>query len=158
VSVIGGSVSKGRGLVPAEHRHEARQYEDEEGEGQQEQPAPVMVEPPPIEEEDERPPAPEPTSSKPKFGADTLYSPENMHVLVFDWLNETFPHPENRLVNGAQGGVGSGYFSWCFSESPASSTWGIALTSRGAHIRGIGPGAGRAWDQRPDPGGRPGLV
>jgi hypothetical protein len=51
------------------------------------------------------------------LGADTLYSKENLHVLVFDWLNATFPHPNNRFVNGAQGGVGAGYFAWCFSES-----------------------------------------
>jgi hypothetical protein len=50
------------------------------------------------------------------LGADTLYSKENLHVLVFDWLNATFPHKENRFVNGAQGGVGAGYFAWCFSE------------------------------------------
>jgi len=50
------------------------------------------------------------------LGADTLYSKENLHVLVFNWLNATFPHARNRFVNGAQGGVGSGYFAWCFSE------------------------------------------
>lgn len=92
---------------------DADQAEDKENE----QPAPVMVEPPPVVEEDEQPPAPDPTTSMPRFGADTLYSPENMHVLIFDWLNATFPHPENKMVNGAQGGVGSGYFSWCFSQS-----------------------------------------
>jgi hypothetical protein len=48
--------------------------------------------------------------------ASTLYSPENLHVLIFDWLNTTFPNSENRLINGAQGGVGAGYFGWCFSE------------------------------------------
>ncbi|RSH94515.1 hypothetical protein EHS25_004318 [Saitozyma podzolica] len=50
------------------------------------------------------------------LGAHTLYSPENMHVLIFEWLNQTFPHPENRFVNGAQGGVGASYFGWCFRE------------------------------------------
>lgn len=40
-----------------------------------------------------------------------------MHVRIFDWLNSTFPHVDNRFVNGAQGGVGSGYFGWCFSTS-----------------------------------------
>lgn len=50
------------------------------------------------------------------MGASTLYSPENLHVLVFEWLNSTFPHPENKFVNGAQGGVGAGYFAWCFKE------------------------------------------
>ena len=51
------------------------------------------------------------------LAASTLYAPDNMHVLIFDWLNSTFPHPKNRFVNGAQGGVGSGYFGWCFSAS-----------------------------------------
>jgi hypothetical protein len=53
---------------------------------------------------------------RPGMGASTLYSTENMHVRIFDWLNATFPHAENRFVNGAQGGVGSGYFGWCFSK------------------------------------------
>jgi len=60
------------------------------------------------------------STAAPRLGADTLYSPENLHVLIFDWLNATFPHPDNRLINGAQGGVGSGYFSWCFSELDAT--------------------------------------
>lgn len=50
------------------------------------------------------------------MGASTLYSPENLHVLVFEWLNATFPHRDNVFVNGAQGGVGAGYFAWCFKE------------------------------------------
>lgn len=58
-------------------------------------------------------------ASSPALGAHTLYSPENMHVLIFEWLNQTFPHPENRFVNGAQGGVGASYFGWCFRESNA---------------------------------------
>ena len=52
------------------------------------------------------------------MGASTLHSTENLHVRIFDWLNSTFPNPANRFVNGAQGGVGSGYFGWCFSKSP----------------------------------------
>ncbi|EIW68892.1 hypothetical protein TREMEDRAFT_31125, partial [Tremella mesenterica DSM 1558] len=89
VSVIGGSVSKGRGLTPPSHltSHSRRQAAEE---------------------------ASEPFT--PPLGANTLYSPENMHVLIFDWLNFTFPHPGNRLINGAQGGVGAGYFGWCFKE------------------------------------------
>lgn len=56
-------------------------------------------------------------STSTSFGADTLYSHENLHVLVYDWLNATFPNGgRNRFINGAQGGVGSGYFAWCFSE------------------------------------------
>lgn len=54
---------------------------------------------------------------RPAMGASTLYSDENMHVRIFDWLNTTFPHADNQFINGAQGGVGSGYFGWCFSES-----------------------------------------
>ena len=54
------------------------------------------------------------------MGASTLYSPQNLHTIIFNWLNETFPHRDNRLINGAQGGVGSGYFAWCFSESARS--------------------------------------
>lgn len=45
----------------------------------------------------------------------TLYSPENMHVLVFDWLSNMFPG-DHRFINGAQGAVGAEYFGWCFSE------------------------------------------
>lgn len=116
-------MSKGRGLVPAKHSHEPRQVEQlDNDEGNSEDASrgdtvelpPIMVGPPPSAEakQDEGPER----KPMPKFGADTLYSPENMHVLIFDWLNETFPHPENKMINGAQGGVGSGYFSWCFSE------------------------------------------
>jgi hypothetical protein len=121
VSIIGGSVSKGRGLVPVRDTRR-RQVELGVDEGEE------RIEPNPLDaerqgEEDESAPMSSPTGGRPKatekIGADTLYSPENLHVLIFDWLNETFPHPENRLVNGAQGGVGSGYFSWCFSESLA---------------------------------------
>jgi hypothetical protein len=105
ISVIGGSVSKGRGLKPVVKTHE--------------RPAPRQLQP--VDDEDA---IAEDTNSTigmvPNLGANTLYSPENMHVLIFDWLNETFPHPQNRLINGAQGGVGSGYFSWCFSGSPLS--------------------------------------
>ena len=99
VSVIGGSVSKGRGLKPVTTTHvqALRQM------------SPVDDEDSVVEEETN-------STAAPRLGADTLYSPENLHVLIFDWLNATFPHPDNRLINGAQGGVGSGYFSWCFSE------------------------------------------
>ncbi|KAL7419642.1 hypothetical protein Q5752_005555 [Cryptotrichosporon argae] len=76
VSAVGGSVSKGRGLVPPDGVY----------------------------------------SSEGAEALATLYSPENLHVIVFDWLNKTFPHAENRFINGAQGGVGSGYFGWCFKE------------------------------------------
>ena len=106
VSVIGGSVSKGRGLIPAAQKHERQT------------PRQIL----PVDDEDAIAEDKNSTSGMaPKLGADTLYSPENMHVLIFDWLNETFPHPQNRLINGAQGGVGSGYFSWCFSELPCLS-------------------------------------
>jgi hypothetical protein len=58
---------------------------------------------------------------RPGMGASTLHADENLHVRIFDWLNATFPHVDNQFVNGAQGGVGSGYFGWCFSESIAIS-------------------------------------
>lgn len=141
VSVIGGSVSKGRGLTPAEHRTRrsvlvSRQEDDS---------LPVSIEEAASEEaavSQERP--------KPLFGADTLYSPENLHVLIFDWLNETFPHPQNRLVNGAQGGVGSAYFSWCFSG------WSLYVNhahGRGTHCGRVGSRPGGAGNQRLDRGG-----
>ncbi|GMK56652.1 hypothetical protein CspeluHIS016_0304920 [Cutaneotrichosporon spelunceum] len=80
VAAIGGSVSKGRGLViPSADYHVH----------------------PPLDA---------------GMGASTLYSHENFNVLVFEWLNATFPHPGNTFVNGAQGGVGAGYFAWCFKE------------------------------------------
>ena len=50
-------------------------------------------------------------------GAATLYSQENMHWQVYDWLDARFPSANNRFINGAQGGVGAGYFAWCFGAS-----------------------------------------
>lgn len=141
VSVIGGSVSKGRGLIPADPdrpRPDKRQFDLEEvstgtesgSEGEspteEDSSAPpddtVMPQGEDNRPEEESPKKTASTTGNGKLGADTLYSPENLHVLIFDWLNETFPHPENKLVNGAQGGVGSGYFSWCFSGSFMMST------------------------------------
>lgn len=65
---------------------------------------------------------------RPAMGASTLYSIDNMHVRIFDWLNTTFPHVDNRFVNGAQGGVGSGYFGWCFSAFRSSSMFAFAVS------------------------------
>jgi len=61
--------------------------------------------------------------------ADAPYAPANMHMIIFNWLNERFggkvkpvfkesgkPTGANALMNGAQGGVGSDYFSMCFGE------------------------------------------
>ncbi|ORY23426.1 hypothetical protein BCR39DRAFT_549216 [Naematelia encephala] len=107
VSVIGGSVSKGRGLSPPRSLLR-RSSVDSFGE------LPELASRDDDDDLSEPFDASEGTSQP--LGATTLYSPENMHVLVFDWLNATFPHPENRLVNGAQGGVGAGYFGWCFKE------------------------------------------
>jgi hypothetical protein len=59
----------------------------------------------------------------------TLYSPENMHVLLFNWLSNTFRGNHN-FVNGAQGGVGAEYFGWCFSESLLD-----LANGRGTHFR-----------------------
>jgi hypothetical protein len=60
---------------------------------------------------------------------DGLYAPENMHVRIFNYLDDKFPgngnavfkesakdNGKNSFVNGAQGGVGSDYFSMCFGE------------------------------------------
>nr|XP_018264557.1 uncharacterized protein I303_02727 [Kwoniella dejecticola CBS 10117]OBR86715.1 hypothetical protein I303_02727 [Kwoniella dejecticola CBS 10117] len=104
VSVIGGSVSKGRGLKPPpghlDHHH-IRQDEQSVS--------------PPSSNLDITEAAPKSNPQK-QLGATTLYSKENLHVMIFDWLNATFPNPGNRFVNGAQGGVGAGYFGWCFKE------------------------------------------
>lgn len=119
VAVIGGSVSKGRGLVepsaplagpgrPQRPLQRGREAVDAQHE---------------IEHEDDvlsEYPSPSVT-----YGAKTLYSPENMHVLIFQWLNQTFPHKDNRFVNGAQGGVGAQYYAWCYGASaPLALCWG----------------------------------
>nr|XP_019050219.1 hypothetical protein I302_00644 [Kwoniella bestiolae CBS 10118]OCF29149.1 hypothetical protein I302_00644 [Kwoniella bestiolae CBS 10118] len=106
VSVIGGSVSKGRGLTPPpDHSHHGPAPPRQADELSTNNPNIDLTE--------------VPSSAPPKqtqMGATTLYSKENLHVMIFDWLNATFPNPENRFVNGAQGGVGAGYFGWCFKE------------------------------------------
>ena len=33
------------------------------------------------------------------LGATTSYSRENLHTLIFNYLNETFPRPKNRMVH-----------------------------------------------------------
>ncbi|OCF42382.1 hypothetical protein I317_03757 [Kwoniella heveanensis CBS 569] len=102
VSVIGGSVSKGRGLTPPPGVPSKRA----------EQPISAAAANVDITET-----APSADSSPPaQMGATTLYSHQNLHYMIFDWLNKTFPNPGNRFVNGAQGGVGAGYFGWCFKE------------------------------------------
>jgi hypothetical protein len=50
-------------------------------------------------------------------GAATLYSQENMHLQIYEWLDARYPSVNNRFINGAQGGVGAGYFAWCFGMS-----------------------------------------
>lgn len=60
---------------------------------------------------------------------DAPYDPINMHRIVFDWMDKQFPGEQpavlrdsgkpvgaNGFMNGAQGGIGSDYFSMCFSE------------------------------------------
>lgn len=60
---------------------------------------------------------------------DMLYAPQNMHTIIFNWLNAKFPGKArpvigdtgkptgtNGFINGAQGGMGSDYFSMCFRE------------------------------------------
>jgi hypothetical protein len=116
VSVIGGSVSKGRGLTPPPRHHQTNRRQSRQtayhlDPNMPDEPTNHVV---PVHNHS-------PTEFDPEYnpliGASTLYSPENLHVRIFEWLNTTFPHIENRLVNGAQGGVGAGYFGWCFSES-----------------------------------------
>ena len=111
------AVSKGRGLTPPAPQRR-RQPEPP-------RPAPTWLADAPKnaallpDTDDASDPESAPTSASKSdavLGATTLYSHENLHVQIFDFLNKTFPHPENRLVNGAQGGVGAGYFGWCFSE------------------------------------------
>ena len=53
-------------------------------------------------------------------GAATLYSQENMHLQIYEWLDARYPSVNNRFINGAQGGVGAGYFAWCFGMSLTS--------------------------------------
>lgn len=115
VAVIGGSVSKGRGLTPPAPQRR-RQPEPP-------RPAPTWLADSPKNaavlplNDDASDTESAPTAgANAVLGATTLYSHENLHVQIFDFLNKTFPHPENRLVNGAQGGVGAGYFGWCFKE------------------------------------------
>ncbi|WVQ94715.1 hypothetical protein IAU59_001795 [Kwoniella sp. CBS 9459] len=103
VAVIGGSVSKGRGLTPPPGVAVRRAEE-------------------PISATAANVDLTEASSSgdsgpaSGQMGATTLYSHQNLHYMIFDWLNRTFPNPGNRFVNGAQGGVGAGYFGWCFKE------------------------------------------
>ncbi|WVF66903.1 hypothetical protein IAT40_001646 [Kwoniella sp. CBS 6097] len=101
VAVIGGSVSKGRGLTPPPGVSAKRA----------EQPISAISANIDLTETSSA------DSSVPaQMGATTLYSHQNLHYMIFDWLNRTFPHAGNRFVNGAQGGVGAGYFGWCFKE------------------------------------------
>ncbi|WWC65459.1 uncharacterized protein I303_108077 [Kwoniella dejecticola CBS 10117] len=60
---------------------------------------------------------------------DHPHTPRNLNRIIFDHLNERYPNPngistgksglaegKNTFVNGAQGGMGSDYFSLCFNE------------------------------------------
>ncbi|BEI82030.1 hypothetical protein CcaverHIS002_0211900 [Cutaneotrichosporon cavernicola] len=38
------------------------------------------------------------------------------HIQMFQWWNQTFPHPENRHADGAVGARGSDYFKYCHHE------------------------------------------
>ncbi|EJD40558.1 hypothetical protein AURDEDRAFT_115833 [Auricularia subglabra TFB-10046 SS5] len=38
------------------------------------------------------------------------------HRQIFDWWNETFPHPDNVYVDGSVGARGSNYFKFCHIE------------------------------------------
>lgn len=35
---------------------------------------------------------------------------------IFTWINETFPHPEHKLHNGALPATGTGFFAICLKE------------------------------------------
>ncbi|KAL7415140.1 hypothetical protein BDY24DRAFT_440085 [Mrakia frigida] len=41
---------------------------------------------------------------------------ETWHEVVFDWVNATFPHPENAHIDGSVGARGSDYFKFCHAE------------------------------------------
>nr|XP_019012223.1 uncharacterized protein I206_03068 [Kwoniella pini CBS 10737]OCF51004.1 hypothetical protein I206_03068 [Kwoniella pini CBS 10737] len=107
VSVIGGSVSKGRGLKPPPTSNHSQSNDIRQDQNEEQAITNLDI------TEDISSTNP---NNKAQFGATTLYSKENLHVLIFDWLNTTFPNPQNRFINGAQGGVGAGYFGWCFKE------------------------------------------
>ncbi|WWC92047.1 uncharacterized protein L201_007001 [Kwoniella dendrophila CBS 6074] len=60
---------------------------------------------------------------------DNAHTPKNLNRIIFDHLNDLFPNPKgiktgssgrsegkNTFVNGAQGGMGTDYFSLCFNE------------------------------------------
>ncbi|WVQ73720.1 hypothetical protein IAR50_003300 [Cryptococcus sp. DSM 104548] len=139
VAAVGGSVSKGRGLTPprasrrpSTHTNPPRSPEDASPDSKLEDNIDITDAPPasddaiPAEAEFDPDSAKDsqegshPISPLAHLGASTLYSPENLHVQIFEWLDRAFPskNPErkNRFVNGAQGGVGAAYFGWCFKE------------------------------------------
>ncbi|KAL0252442.1 hypothetical protein I308_101834 [Cryptococcus tetragattii IND107] len=140
VASIGGSVSKGRGLTPPKLSHERPAHDtfrrspegdsvttnDVPDDSPQDNidltealPSSAESEPEPTEaavEENQRNAVSHPIAPLVHLGASTLYSHENLHMQIFEWLNETFPNPDNRFINGAQGGVGAAYFGWCFKE------------------------------------------
>lgn len=47
---------------------------------------------------------------------DEKYSPKNMHMLIFNHLKKLSHRNDHIFVNDAQGGQGSGYFSYCLHE------------------------------------------
>lgn len=47
---------------------------------------------------------------------DDKYSPKNMHMMIFNHLKELSGRDDHVFVNDAQGGQGSGYFSYCLHE------------------------------------------
>ncbi|ODO09192.1 hypothetical protein I350_02792 [Cryptococcus amylolentus CBS 6273] len=139
VAAVGGSVSKGRGLTPpraskrpSSRANSPRSPEDASSDDKLEDNIDITDAPPasddaiPAEAESDPDSSEEskegshPISPLAHLGASTLYSPENLHVQIFEWLDRAFPsrNPErkNRFVNGAQGGVGAAYFGWCFKE------------------------------------------
>lgn len=118
VSVVGGSVSKGRGLPPWQGGEDPEMLSAAANERQQapnrhlREPAMSLGK---RERADHFHIDPSPEISR------NLYNPLNLHRQVFSFLNATFPADEphaspNLFVNGAQGGVGSDYFAGCWKE------------------------------------------
>ena len=58
------------------------------------------------------------------------------HYLVFDWLNGTFPHPENNHIDGARGARSSGYYKVSSPQSLQSVVRSLDLT-RSSHLYAV---------------------
>lgn len=126
VSVVGGSVSKGRGLPPWKGGEDPEAFAvastgstpttkstDKRGERIRRRRRQFHT--------DKREPSHEFQIDRSPEISRNLYHPLNLHHQVFSFLNATFPaegpqSAPNLFVNGAQGGVGSDYFAGCWKE------------------------------------------